>query len=244
MIAIDDREAQEALSHHQVDIREALEVPSIVQRLDSADYCFLDRDRNPLGIERCEIGNLVQKLRSGELEEQLSRCQEAYTSIVLLVEGVFDQMEGLLAVHKAGSRGYFRVHVYPHTYYEATRALEVRLSELGIEILHSPNFLCSMTLIRAIYKQRVRPEEQHQLFKHTRVVRLPARFTTNPAVPMLMSLCPRLSEKIAALLLARYGSIWGILHAPDKELLEVEGLGKGLLTRLRRNVGYEKDCPQ
>ena len=241
MIIVDDREAKEAEEHHDITISSpgVLGTPCAVERLEAGDYAFLDRDNQPTGIERSEIGNLIQKLRSGELEEQMLKCQKNYASIILLIEGVYAQHGGLLAVHRKGNRGYFRTHIYPHTYYDTIKAIEVRLSEMGIEIIYSPNFECSMSVIRTIYNQRTKPEEEHTLFKKIRAIKIPMKLTSNPAVPKLMALCPRLPEKIAIRLINKHGSIWNILHVDDSELLEIEGFGKGLLDKLKREVGKE-----
>ncbi len=239
MITVDRREAKEAEEHHNIFIPDALDLPCAIDTLEAADYAFLDRDSAPFGIERSEIGNLVQKLRSGELEEQMYKCQANYASVILLIEGVYDQVDRLLAVHKDSNRGYFRTHIYPHTYYDYVKATEVRLSEMGIEIIHSPNFQCSMSVIRTIYNQRTKPEEEHTLFKRVRAIKIPVKLTSNPAVPMLMALCPRLPEKTAIRLINKYDSIWNILSTPDDELLGVEGMGKGLLDKLKRGVGKE-----
>ena len=133
----------------------------MVDTLEAADYAFLNHEGEPVGIERCEIGNLLQKLRSGELESQMAKCDEAYSSIILLVEGVYDSVQGFLAVHKESNRGYFRTHIYPHTQYDFTMASLVRLSDMGIEIMPSPNFACSMVVVRTIYQQRTKSEEEH-----------------------------------------------------------------------------------
>ncbi len=239
MITADDREAKEAGEHHGVSLSTALGIPCVIQRLEAADYAFLDRDNAPLGIERSEIGNLIQKLRSGELEEQMYKCQDNYASVILLIEGVYDQIDKLLAVYKNGNRGYFRTHVYPHTQFDYVMALIVRLSEMGVEVIPSPNFHCSMTIIRVIYNQRTKPEEQHTLFKRTRAVNIPVKLTANPSVPKLMALCPRLGEKVAIKLINKYDSIWTILNTDDTELLEIEGFGKGLLDKLKKGVGRE-----
>jgi DNA excision repair protein ERCC-4 len=234
MITIDRREVQE-----HPEIPELIELPFTIDTLSAGDYAFLDRNDEPLGIERSEIGNLIQKLVSGELEDQLSRCQDSYSTIILLPEGVYDKVDSLLATHKPSNRGYFRVRVYPHTRYDYIKALEVRLSELGIEVIHSPNFDCSMTVIRTIYQQRTKPEEAHNLFKKIRPVRIPVKLSSNPAVPKLMTLCPRLPERVSIRLINKFGSIWNILHVDDSELLGVEGFGKGLLTKLKKEVGKD-----
>lgn len=231
MIVVDDRETTQ-----HPEIVELL--PSVsITRLEAGDYAFLDRAHSPLGIERSEVNNLVQKLRSGELEEQLTKCQEAYSTVILLTEGVYDHVGELLATYSPGRNGYFRTHVYARTPYNIVPALLVRLSEMGVELIHSPNFECSMEIIKTIYNQRTKPEEEHTLFKKTRALKIPTKLTNNPAVSRLMALCPRLSEKVAIRLINKYGSIWNILNTGDTELLEEEGFGRGLLAKLKEGVG-------
>lgn len=232
MITVDDREIQE-----HSDIPELLELPMTIDRLDAGDYAFLDFYNEPTGIERCEISNLVQKLRSGELEDQMVKCDKAYSHIILLAEGVYDQVQGFLAVHGESTRGYFRKHIYPHTRYDYAVASLIRLSEMGIEVIYSPNFACSMVVIRTIYQQRTKPEEEHSLFKRIRTIKIPVKLSSNPAVPRLMALCPRLPEKVAIRLINQFDTIWNILSTPDGELLGVEGMGKGLLDKLKKGVG-------
>jgi ERCC4-type nuclease len=238
MIKIDDREVVQ-----HPDLPERLQLPSSVERLRAADLAFLDRDMGTVGVERSEIGNFVQKLRDGELESQMYKCQEEYNSIILLLEGVYDNVGGLLAIHKPGNRGYFRNKVYSNTFYHHIMAAEIRLSEMGIEVIHSPNYDCTVDIIRTLYHQRTKPEEQHSLFKRTRAINLPVKLTANPAVPRLMALVPRLSEKVAIRLMNEYGTIWDILHKEDKELLRIEGMGKGLIQKIKEGVGKpdEKD---
>lgn len=234
MLTIDRREIQE-----HPDIPFLIDLPHVVDTLEAADYAFLDVHGEPLGIERCEIGNLLQKLRSGELEAQMIKCDEAYNTIIILVEGVYDAVQGFLAVHGESNRGYFRKHIYPHTTYDFAIASLIRLSDMGIEIIHSPNFACSMVVVRTIYNQRTKPEEEHHLFKRIRPIRIPVKLSSNPAVPKLMALCPRLPEKTAIRLINQFDSIWNILSTPDDALLGVEGMGRGLLDKLKKGVGKE-----
>ena len=234
MLVIDDRE----MTQHP-EIPSLLSIPIRVIRLEAADYSFLNRNNEPVGIERCEVGNLMQKIRSGELEAQLVHCDENYSDVILLTEGVYDHVAGLLAHYKKTREGnaYYRNRVEPNFRYAEVKALEIRLSELGIEVMESPNFTCSMSLIETIYQQRTKPEEQHTLFKKVRAVKIPVKLTANPAVPKLMTLCPRLPEKVAIRLIHQYDSIWTILNTPDEMLLEVEGFGRGLLDKLKKGVG-------
>ena len=234
LITVDDREV---LQHP--DIPDLLKVPTQVERLDAGDYAFLNRSAEAVGIERSEINNLMQKLTSGELEQQLRRCAEGYTKVILLVEGVYDSIGGYLSTYKQTSHGYYRVRTYPNTRYESVVSLLARLQELGIDIVHSPNFGCSMTTVRSIYNQATKPEGDHQLFRSVRPPNIPTKLTNNPAVSKLLALCTRLEEKTAIRLIQKYGTIWNILQADDKELLEVEGFGKTLVKRLKEGVGIQ-----
>ena len=231
-------DSREVLQHPE--IPEVLGVPVDVMQIDAGDYIFLDAHNETEGIERCEIGNLVQKLRSGELESQLTKCDQNYNRIILLVEGVFDKVDNYLAVHKPSDRGYFRIHVYPNTRYDYVAGSLVSLSNMGIEVVFSPNFGCTMVLIRTIYNQRTKPDDQHSLFKKIRAVKIPVKLSSNPAVPRLLALTPRIGEKTAIRLINRYGSIWKIFNADEKDVLSTQGMGKTLLRKLKESVGKEE----
>lgn len=233
MILIDDRQIVE-----HPEIPEMLGIDSSTARLAAGDYCFVSSKDELIGIEQSEIGNLVQKLRSGELESQLRNCDKLYDSIILLVQGVYDSFGGLLALYKKSkNKGYFNTYTYHHTSFEYVMATLVRLSEMGIEIIPSPNFPCSIDTVRYIYNQRTKPEEEHTLFKKIRKVNIPTKLTANPSVPRLMALIPHISEKVAIRLIHKFTTVWGVLHAEDAELLDVEGVGSGLVSNLRRSVG-------
>lgn len=237
MITVDRREEQEAISHHDVSIPTLIHVPCVIDTLDAGDFAFLSINNEPVGIERCHIGNFVEKLRSGELEEQIRRCDDSYEIVYLLTEGVYDQVSGLLAIHKQSDKGYFRTRVYPHTSFGYVTASLIRLEDMGIKLVHSPNFECSMMLVETIYHQQTKPEEERQLFKRIRPIKIPVKMSANKAVPKLLALCPRMPEKVAIRLLNTYSDIWTILNTEDSDLLQVDGMGKGLLQKLKDGVG-------
>jgi len=235
MLVVDDREVNE---HPK--ILELLDLPDIkVIRLEAADYSFLDANDEPVGIERCDISNLAQKLRSGELESQLRQCDEMYSVIYLLTEGVYDHVSDLLAVYGESGRGYFRKFVYPNTRYDYIIGALIRLEAMGIRMIHTPTFACTMKAIKLIYDQNRKSEDEHTLFQRIRPIKIPVKLSANPAVPKLMALCPRLPEKTAIRLLHKYDNIWNILHANEGEILGIEGMGRGLLARLKREIGKE-----
>ncbi len=236
MITVDDREVEQ---HKDIPTY----LPSCnIQRLEAGDYAFNDFDTNPVGIERCEISNLMQKLNSGELESQLRVAEELYAKFYLLVEGVWDEDDKAVQSYKRVTmnlRGH-RVKAYIATkrhgffQYDRLQAFLIRIEEMGVRLLPSPNFPCSMRIIKLMEMKQAEPPEGHKLFTSSRAVKIPTKFTKNPAVPRLMSLCPRLPERVALQLINDYGSIIGILLAPE---IKVEGFGKVLQERLKENVG-------
>lgn len=227
MILVDDRE----LTQHP-DIPDKIKIPVVSERLDAGDYGFQNLYHDPIGIERSEINNLVQKLKSGELEDQLRRCVDNYSTVILLVEGVYDSIGGYLAIYKSSGKGYYRSLTHSQNEYTMVQALLTRLQQLGILVVHTANFDCSMETIRTIYMQYNKDEKTHNLFKKVRAPHIPVRSTTNPAVPRLMALCPRLPERVAIRLIQKYGCIMNILVTPEADLIQVEGFGKGLYKKL------------
>ena len=244
-IIIDRREVMEMVEHRHIsgleELSTRISIPLMEDTLEAGDFAFLDRSNESLGIERCSIPNLIYKLRNGDLERQLSKCTENYSTVILLLEGVYDQVSGFLAQYSKKREGdrYFRSRIEPSFRYTEIKALEVRLEELGIQVLESANFDCSISLVETIYQQRTKPEAEHTLFSKIRPIRIPVKMSANPAVPRLMGLGSRIPEKVAIQLINKYGSIWAILHTPDKELLEMEGFGKGLLASLKKGVGKD-----
>ena len=215
-----------------------------IQKLEAGDYAYNDYDTNPVRIERCEISNLMQKLNSGELESQLRVAEDLYNKFYLLVEGVWDEEDNAVQPYKhltMNLRGH-RVKAYIATkrhgffQYDRLEAFLIRIEEMGVRLLSSPNFPCSMRIIKLMETKQAEPPEGHKLFTSSRAVKIPTKFTKNPAVPRLMALCPRLPEKVALQLINDYGNIFGVLMTNPTD---VEGFGKILQERLRENVGLK-----
>jgi len=232
LLYIDSREVQE-----HPEIPDIIGVENTVVLMPAADYAFFDYEGKPVGIERCAIGNFVQKLRSGELEDQMAKCINMYATVILLVEEVFDACDNMLATYKHTKKGYFKSYIYTHTYYDAIEAAIVDMSRMGIELIQTPNFDCSMRTVNILYHNRTKTE--HSLFAKIRKPVMPVKMSSNPAVPKLLALCPRMPEKVAVALVYEHDTIWNILHATDKELMEIEGMGKGLVKNLREGVGKD-----
>lgn len=233
MLIIDDRE----VTQHP-ELTTELSIPVKVERRPAGDYIFMDNHQELEGIERCEIGNLMQKIRNGEIESQLTRCDQEFSKVILLIEGVYDHMGGFITHFKKNKEGtsYYRNRIEPQWKYVDLEAFIIRISELGFEVFQTPTFECSMRFLECLYNQRTKDEKTHTLFKKIRPIKIPVKLSSNPAVPKLLALCPRMQEKVAIRLINRFGSIMGILLASDKDLMEIDGLGKTGIDNLKKSV--------
>lgn len=235
MLFIDSREVVE---HPEIPSLIGLEHSIIL--MPAADYAFFDYQNMVVGIERSGIANLIGKLKNKELERQLRHCKELYQSIILIVEGIYvPDKTGKLAIFREAGDFYRKTFTYKRVSYKYVKAVEVDLSRMGVEIFHSPSLDCTMQIVKLIYENRTKKPDDHKLFTSMREVALPCKISANPAVPKLLTLVPRLSEKSAVLLLHKYNTIWNILHAPDEELMRIEGVGKGAVKNLRESIGKE-----
>ncbi len=218
---------------------ESAKIPVRVETLAEADFAFLNLSKEPIGIERMSVSNYVQKLMDGELEAQLRRCAESYFTTYVLIEGVYTPSKGRLVTHRSTRRGFYPTKTYDRISYNVVVSSLVRLASMGFVLLHTANPDATIYMVEAVYVHHHKREADHTLFAKLRPPKIPVKLSANPAVPKLLALCPRLNEKAAIRLINQYGTIWEILHRPDKELLEIEGFGKIALAKLKESIGIE-----
>jgi len=232
MLLIDDREI---VQHPE--LPGMFTVPTAVERLGAGDFCFLDRDRNLIGIERVTINNFFQTLHSGELEEKLNKCLDLYATTILLLQDIYFDEGNRITLYRRTEQGrFYCYHILPTaTFNQLASALD-RLGEYNIQLRTSHTLEESVKVIEAIYGQRKEPEEQHHLMKRPPKP-IPPRWTGRRDIALLTAMCPRMPVKVANALLEKYGTIWMVLNAPLEGLLEVRGMGQGLLRNLREGIG-------
>tara|TARA_R100001530_G_scaffold133725_1_gene107558 strand:+ start:1840 stop:2547 length:708 start_codon:yes stop_codon:yes gene_type:complete len=234
LITVDDREATQ-----HPEVTTLLSSPNVL-RLEAGDYAFLNWQNEPIGIERAEINNLIAKIMDGELESQLRKAERLYKKFYLLTEGVWDGKNGRIASYKW--KNYARVSGYLGSHrsgfqFDRMEAFLLGLDDMGVRRLYSANFEDSMRVVSIVQAKAQSPPEAHQLFKRINTLNLPVKLSDNPAVPRLMALVPRISEKTAVELIDTYETIWGIVRQPDTLLLGIDGFGKTHLKHLKENLG-------
>ncbi len=232
----------------QIDYREPEEIkqslaklsPTSVGNMEAGDYAFIWHNMNSVGVARKEIKDFVSSLNSAWLDEDLNKCIRAFDYVFLVIEGVWDTLEGgELVVYKPSKdkKYFYRAIMSPNTQTKQLYAAIESLHDQGIMI----RFTCSMAgtarFIESLYKRK---EEKHTLLHRYVKPSLPTLWTPDPYIRTLLSLPGvRLGEKQAKALLAKFSTPWGVLNASSVELKEVEGIGEGTVKQLYDCIGRD-----
>jgi ERCC4-type nuclease len=212
----------------------ALLLPVEVCRLDFADFAFtgIGHDGAPLyiGIERKSIltSDLLNSIQTGRLKDhQLPGMAAHYEHRYLLIEGVYRRGEtGKLEVLKGGWRG---VHGgLPYTYLDNhLTSMEVMF---GVRVRRSTGEADTARVVEGLYKYWQKPE-------HTSCVSLghgaalPAGYKPGLTVRWAKEL-EGVGLKRAIQIGKRFTTPEELMGAGERELREVEGIGKGLARQI------------
>jgi ERCC4-type nuclease len=219
MIIVDSREPAQ--------LKDALPqfIDVTVETLKYGDYLWTKKDGSLRVIERKTLDDLISSLRTNRLEEQLAGCIKEYRRVSLLVEGSLFEKGGII----------------PTTFMdlkpEMFNNLMCSIQEHNIEFLWSPSLKYTPKILLALWKRDQKPQESKKLLMGKVQRKNPMIFHRDKRIGVLMAVWERLPEKVAAELVKQYGGLFGVLHAPEKDLLKIKGLGKGLIHNLYRSVG-------
>jgi DNA excision repair protein ERCC-4 len=163
-------------------------------RLPAGDYVLSDR----LVVERKGPADLAASIKDRRLFEQLARLADAYSSVVLIVEG--DPVH----MHEAAWQG------------ALGRALTI-----GASVLQTRDPRDTAEWVARLYRLEGKPASEP---RGSPRVRRPTDDDLQTAEDVLRSL-PGISTVGARRLLARFGSLERVFAAGRAELLEVRGIG-------------------
>lgn len=232
MLSVDDREKK---PHPDETVRRLAEygVNARKERLTTGDFQFKDWEDGLVIVTR-KAADLVDSFYDRHLNEELNSCIRAVTgyghgSVWFLMDGVWASWGGKLAYYRQAGPEWFR-KVREHGGAPTTLdALNISLGVVGVHFLPTTDVAQTLsvlyqkaqagwptTLTRGLAKPRLTPWQKDE------------------RVPRLMTLWPRLSEKLAVALLKEYGSILGILRAVEAGTLKMKGVGKVGLDNLRK----------
>ena len=200
VIAVDSREDgffSKALEGMGAEVR--------VSTLPVGDFICSDR----AVVERKTRSDFESSVMDGRIFDQLSRLCEAYSRVILVVEG--SESAGFL--QKASLLG----------------AYSSMITDYGAAIFFTRSPESTAELVFAVAKHE-QIAEKHPL----RISGRPKGRTLSQNQQAIIEMLPMVGPKMAVSLLMHFGTVENISNASEKQLLEVEGLGKKKASAIRR----------
>jgi len=184
--------------------------------LNVADYQLSER----VACERKTVNDFLQSLIDHRLFEQLTRLKDSFDRPLLIIEGEENLFESR-RIHENAING----------------ALASITIDMGVPIIWTRNQLETANLLYVIARR-----EQIQMKKSISIRGKRKFLSKNQEQEFLLSGLPKVSGIIAKRLLKHFGTPEKIFTATEKELMEVEGIGKKMAKNIRNLLSrkYEK----
>ena len=175
------------------------------QQLDVGDYILSSR----IGVERKSVDDFLSSLIDGKLFLQISRLRDSYSRPVLILEG-----EGLLTKRNINQNAIFGSFV----------SIVV---DFGIPILTTKDSVETADLLYVMAKREQREDKKSVAIRGEKT-----SMSTKERQQFVIEGFPNVSSVIAKRLLDHFGSIRAISIASERELQEVNGVGKHIASSI------------
>ena len=171
----------------------------VSKQLDVGDYVVSSR----IGVERKFVDDFLNSLLSGHLFAQLQRLRDAYARPVLILEG-----KGLFTKRNINHRAIYG-------------SLISIVVDFGIPVLSTEDANETADLLFVMAKREQRQEKKSVALRGSK-----PSFSIAERQRFIVEGLPNISSVMAKRLLSHFGSIHAIINASEKELQEVNGIGK------------------
>ncbi len=182
------------------------------QQLAIGDYILSSR----IGVERKKVEDFLNSLINGKLFSQISRLRDAYPRPILIIEG-----EGLLTKRNIRHNAIFG-------------SLVSIMIDYGIPIFTTKDDIETANILSLAAKREQR--------KNRRPISIRGEKTSmsiQEQQQFILEGLPNVSSTIAKRLLSQFGSIKAIVNATEKELQNVEGIGKLIALKIIEILNFE-----
>lgn len=193
------------------ELLEKFGVPFEIVPLEVGDYLISSK----ILIERKTLRDFANSLKSKRLHNQLYNLREKAEIPLIFLEG--KEIYGTKGIHTKGLMG----------------AISFIIVELGIPIIFSDSKIRTAEYIKIIYRRGIKPGEDYLYLPKKK-----ARSREEEVLRVASSL-PGVGPKIGIQLLKHFGSLKRLFNATERELLEVENIGKERAKRLLEIIHYE-----
>lgn len=171
------------------------------KQLDVGDYILSSR----IGVERKEVDDYLDSLMSGKLFKQISNLREAYSRPILVLEG-----ENLLT----------RRNINHNAIFGSLASISV---DFGIPVLRTNDSKETASLLNTIAKREQKEDKKYIAIRGDKT-----QMSMKERQQFVIEGLPNISTVLAKRLLNHFGNIKNIANASEKDLMEVEGIGKNI----------------
>jgi len=186
------------------------------QQLDVGDYVLSSR----IGVERKNVDDFLESLITGKLFKQIAQLRDAYSRPLLIIEG-----EGLLTKRNISHNAIFG----------SLASISV---DFGIPVLRTKDAMETADLLNVIAKREQRDDKKTVAIRGDK-----PQMSLKERQQFLVESLPNVSAVLAKRLLTHFGSVRAIINASEKELQEVEGIGKNIASEIIKvlNTDYNEE---
>ncbi len=214
-VIIDSRENKELVKEL---IKEGIEVE--IKQLEVADFIVQTKDLEDniqtVGIERKTTGDFLNSIIDKRLINQIILLKENFDIPLVIIEGE-ENMYALRDFHPNAIRG----------------MLCTITIDFQIPILYTKNIRDTIKYISLIAKRLEKPRKQLNLTAKKRPL------TIKEQQLYFVECLPGIGQKIAKSLLVKFKSIKNLINASEKELQEVDKIGKIKASELKKIIEEE-----
>lgn len=181
-------------------------------QLEVGDYILSTR----IGVERKNVDDYLTSLTDGKLFKQIQQLRDAYSRPILIIEG-----EDLLT----------RRNISHNAIFGSLASISV---DYGVTVFRTKNASETADLLRVIAQR-----EQKNSKKMVAIRGMKKQMSMREKQQFLVEGLPNVSAVLANRLLNHFGSIRAIVNASEKELMEVEGIGKNIASEIVKLVNKD-----
>lgn len=237
-------------------------VPTAVLNLNQtsrSDYYFGGEDGKTRQYGRVQAGELLGNIDS--MEDELRRYYMSADINNQIIEGIISPVPitkknktleavsirlaahpSVLFSYKVTESGYIYDEQVWNISHQMLHSWLCGLDESGVRTYNTVNYVDTANFLVSAYKYCQKPNEEHKTLNRIYRPRISIK-SQDPMVKALMSLSLvydlGIGEEKAKSLATAYHSIMDIMLADEKELKQIEGIGKVIANKLLKALGRE-----
>ncbi len=162
-------------------------------------------------VERKTVNDFVNSVYSGRVFVQVESLREAYNMPILILEGDFEEE---IAQRKN-----------PRAFWGALLKIQ---ADMGVPVLNTPTVSHTADLLFTLAKRLQKKKENKISIQHK-----PKMMTDMDWQTYVVASLPSIGNEMATRLLTHFKSVRNVFHASEKDLMEVEGIGKCKASRIK-----------